>query len=166
MADFDTVYAYAGSYADMESARADFDAISKAHHADTIGKFQAGIFTKQADGTIKIVNTTSTTRTTGAKWGVLVGAIAGVLFPPSVLVGVATGGALGALSGNLVKGWGAAELKTFGAALEAGDVGVIALAEGLASEGAPDLLPNAARREVQTFDKPSDQLREALEQGE
>jgi uncharacterized membrane protein len=166
MAEFDTIYAYAGSYADMDSAKADFDAIAKAHHTDTIGKFQAGIFTKQADGTIKIVNTTSTTRTDGAKWGIVVGAIAGVLFPPSVLVGVATGGALGALSGNLVKGWGAAELKTFGAALEAGDVGVIALAQGLASEGAPELLPNSQRREVQTFDKVGDQLKEALEQDE
>jgi uncharacterized membrane protein len=164
MASFDTVYAYAGSYADMDTAKGDFEAVSKAHHAGTIGKFQAGIFTKDADGKIKIVNTTSTTRTTGAKWGLVVGAIAGVLFPPTLIVDLVAGGSLGAMSGNLVKGWGAAELKTFGDALDAGDVGVIAMAEGLHSEGAPELLPNAARRDVQEFDRMRDQLREALDQ--
>jgi uncharacterized membrane protein len=165
MAEFYTIYAYAGSYTGMGTAKEDFEAVSKAHHAKTIGKFQAAIFTKEADGKIKIVNTTSTTRTSGAKWGAAVGAVAGVLFPPSILVGLVVGTTMGAVSGNLVKGWGAAELKTFGAALEAGDVGVIALAEGLKSEGAPELLPNATSREVQEFDKVSDQLRAALDEG-
>jgi uncharacterized membrane protein len=164
MPDFDTIYAYAGSYLDMDAAKTDFDAVAKAHRARTIGKFQAAIFTKDADGKVKIVDTTSTTRTTGAKWGVVVGAVAGALFPPSLVVGLVAGGTLGALSGNLVKGWGAQELKTFGDALEAGNVGVIAIIEGLTSEGAPELLPNAERREVQQFDKMRDQLQAALDE--
>ena len=70
------------------------------------------IFTKEADGKIKIVNTTSTTRSTGAKWGVAVGAVAGRAVPAERRSSVSWLGPLGALSGNLVKGWGAAELKT------------------------------------------------------
>ena len=165
MAEYDTMYAFAGSYHDMDTAKSDFEAVSQAHRASLIGKFQAAIFTKQTDGKVKVSNTTSTTRTSGAKWGTAVGALVGVLFPPSLVVDLVAGGTLGALSGNLVKGWGADEIKRFGSALEAGDVGVIAMAESMASEGAPDLLPNADRREIQQFDKLRDQLTQAIDEG-
>jgi uncharacterized membrane protein len=164
MAHYDTVYAFAGSYGDMADARADFEAVSRAHHAQTVGKFQAAIFTKQPDGRVKVVNTTSTTRTTGAKWGTAVGALVGVLFPPSLVVDLVAGGTLGALSGNLMKGWGADEIKRFAAALVEGEVGVVVIAEALASEGPPELLANANRRETQQFDSLRDQLTKAMDE--
>jgi uncharacterized membrane protein len=164
MADFDTMYAFAASYRDMSAAKADFDAVTQAHHAKTIGKFQAAIFTKEADGKVKIVNTTSTTRTTGAKWGTAVGALVGVLFPPTLVVDLVAGGTLGALSGNLVKGWGADEIKRMGEALDQCDVGVVAIVESIASEGAPALLERADRCEVQQFDTLRDQLTKVMDE--
>lgn len=129
-----TMIAFAGAYTDKAAAEADYAAIKQLHHDKVIGKYQAAIFGKREDGKIKIIDTVSTTRASGAKWGLAVGAVAAVMFPPLLLADLAGGAAVGALSGNVLKGWGAEDLKKIGADLDVGEIGVL-----LVAQAGPDL---------------------------
>ena len=140
-----TMVAFAGSYSDRSAAEADFEAIKDLHRDKLINKYQAAIFEKQADGKIKIINTVSTTRATGAKWGAAVGAVAGVMFPPLLLADIAAGAAVGALTGNVLKGWGAEDIKKIGADLDTGELGVLLIAQAAPDLGADKVFSRARR---------------------
>ena len=140
--------AFAGSYADRASAQQDFAGIKDLHRDKLINKYQAAIFEKEADGKVKIIDTVSTTRASGAKWGAAVGAVAGLMFPPLLLVDLAGGAAVGALTGNVLKGWGAEDIKRIGADLQTGELGVILIAQAV-----PDLTANVALSHARSADK-------------
>ncbi len=141
-----TMVAFAGSYSDREAAEADYKAIKELHREGLIGKYQAAIFEKQADK-VKIVDTVSTTRATGAKWGAAVGAVAGVMFPPLLVAELAGGAAVGALTGNVLKGWGAEDIKRIGADLDIGELGVLLVAQAAPDLGADRVFSRARRAE-------------------
>ncbi len=111
MADDDQLILYAGSHALQADAEADFRDIKTAHHVGLIGKYQSALFTKQGDGKVKVLNTDSTTRASGAKWGLATGAVVGLLFPPALIAGLARGRGIGTLVGHLAKGWGHSDIK-------------------------------------------------------
>lgn len=163
MADDNPIIAYAGSYASEDDARLDFDGIKDAHAAGLIGKYQSALFTKQADGKVKVINTDSTTRTSGAKWGALTGAVVGLLFPPSLIAGLIWGGGVGALVGNLAKGWGHADIKDLGEALDAGQSGVVLIAEATPDVAADRLLKNATKVVDKEIEDDEKQIRKALD---
>jgi len=102
------IFAFAGAYAFEEDARADFETIKDAHLAGLIGKYDSALFTKKGDGKVKVLNTDSTTRTSGAKWGLATGAVVGLLFPPTLIAGLVWGGGIGTLVGHFAKGWATA----------------------------------------------------------
>jgi uncharacterized membrane protein len=144
---------FAGSYDNAADAEADFVGIKAAKAIGLIGKYQAAIFKKTVDGKVEVVNTDSTTRTTGAKWGAAVGAVMGVIFPPSLLGGLVWGTALGALAGNIGKGWGAGDIKDLGAALDPGESGIVVVAEATPEVAAKRLLKLAAAVEKKQIDE-------------
>ena len=115
--DYDNWFLFVGAYDNEADAQADFESIKDAKALGFIGKYQSALFTKQADGEVKILNTDSTTRATGAKWGAAVGAAAALLFPVGLIGGLVAGGGLGALAGNIGKGWSAGDVKELGQAL-------------------------------------------------
>lgn len=123
------VVAYAGVYDDVGAAKTDFAALHDLHKASYIGKFQAAIFEKTAEGKVKVIDTTSTTRATGAKWGAAIGGVIGLLFPPSILAGAAIGAGAGALAGTLAKGWMGSDIKYVAEQLQPGESGVIVVAQ-------------------------------------
>jgi uncharacterized membrane protein len=155
----DPVYTFAGSYDDVAEARADLDGIRELHAEKWIGGFQAAVFSKNADGKVKIVDTISTTRTSGATWGLALGAVLGLLFPAGVLLAAIEGAGLGALTGNVAKGWTHWDVKEIGAALESGETGLIVIARATPQVAAEQLLKNAK----QTVKKRVDLDQETLE---
>ena len=153
---YDAVFVFAGAYSNQDEAREDFGAFKELHQMDFIGKYQAAIFEKTEDGKVKVLDTTSTTRTTGAKWGTAVGAIFGVLFPPSILVSAAVGAGAGALVGNLSKSWFSSDITDMADGLEAGWTGVILVAQATPDLGVEKLLKQAdkaQRNEITGADK-------------
>jgi uncharacterized membrane protein len=145
------VFVFAGMYDDLDDAKADFAGLDTLHAEKWFGKYQAAIFTKNEEGKVEVLDTISTTRTTGAKWGAAIGAVLGVVFPPSILVSAAAGAATGAVAGNLAKGWMSWDIKELADTLEEGAAGVIVIAEATPKEGAEKLLKRAkkmAKREV------------------
>ena len=129
MTSFDKLFALAGTYDDVDAAKADWKEVRKFHGAARIGKFQAAIFTKRAEDDIHVIDTTSTTRTTGAKWGTLAGAVALVLFPPAAVTELVGAAAIGALTGNVLKGWGPADVRRLGECVDVGQSGILLIAE-------------------------------------
>jgi uncharacterized membrane protein len=142
---YDAVFVFAGAYSSEDDARADFGSFKELHNMDFIGKYQAAIFEKTADGKVKVLDTTSTTRATGAKWGTAVGAIFGVIFPPSLIVSAAVGAGAGAIIGNLSKGWFSGDIKEMAEGLEPGWTGVILVAEATPDLGVEKLLKKAQK---------------------
>lgn len=161
--DFEQVWVYAGAYDNQDLAMADFEAIKDAKAAGWIGKYQSAVFTKDADGKVQVLNTDSTTRTTGAKWGAAVGAVAGLIFPAGLLAGLAWGTGLGAVAGNIGKGWGAGDIKDLGAALEPGEAGVILVAQATPDVAVDNILKSASKTEKKAIDADAASLEDALD---
>ncbi len=162
--DMDNNYVvYAGAYDSEDLALSDFAAIKDAKAAGWIGKYQSAVFTKDADGKVKVLNTDSTTRTSGAKWGAAVGAVASLLFPAGLLAGLAVGAATGAVAGNIGKGWYASDIKDLGDALDAGESGVIVVAQATPDVAVDRILKNASKTEQKAIDADTKDLEAALD---
>ena len=56
----------------------------------------------------------------GAWGGAAVGAVVGILFPPSIIVGAAVGAAVGGVGGHLWRGMSRADVKEFGEIIDDG----------------------------------------------
>ena len=158
-----TYWVYAGAYASEDVAKSDFEAIKEAKHAGLIGKYQSALFTKEPGGKVKVLNTDSTTRTSGAKWGAAVGAVAGLLFPAGLLAGLVWGGGIGALAGNIGKGWYASDIKDLGDALDAGESGVILVAQATLDVAANRILKNAVKTEKKQVDADAEGIDDAVD---
>jgi uncharacterized membrane protein len=161
------LFMYAGSYADATAARGDYDQLSQLHKDDMIGKYQAAVFEKRADGKVKVIDTVSTTRSTGAKWGAGIGAALGLVFPPAILVGAAEGAAVGALAGNISKGWFKGDIKRLADELEPGQAGVIAVAEAGESLDADAVMTRSQRSQKEHITgEDAETIRQQLRTGE
>ena len=123
MAKPDGVMVYAGSYNDVEDAKADFEGIRLFHNEKFIGEFEAAVFEKEPGGKVKVVDTVTTMRSFGAKAGALTGALVGIFFPPALLAEVAVGAGAGALMGNLFSGLKRGDIKEMGDMLDEGQAG-------------------------------------------
>ena len=83
---YDNAYVYGGTYDSADAARSDYDNLALLYADEVIGPFQAAMVEKRADGKVKVLDTTSTTRTTGAAVGAAIGAVLALIFPPAILL--------------------------------------------------------------------------------
>ena len=164
MAESDTIIGYAGVYADVEDAKADFAAIKEAHRESWIGTYDAALFEKNADGKVKVLDTDATQRTTGAEVGVIAGVVLGLIFPPSILASAAVGAGAGAVVGNLVKGFMAGDIKKIADELEPGEAGVILVADATFEAGAEKLMKRAKKMAKQEVDAQADDVKKAIDE--
>jgi uncharacterized membrane protein len=146
---FDVIFLFSGVYHDQDEARADFGSFKELHKMDFIGKYQAAIFEKTDEGKVKVLDTTSTTRASGAKWGTALGAVFGVIFPPSLLASAVVGAGAGAIIGNLSKGWFSGDIKAMADELEPGWTGIVLVAEATPDLGVEKLLKTAKKAQKQ-----------------
>ena len=158
------LFLFAGAYDSLDEAQADFAALGELHNLKFFGRYQAAIFTKDDEGKVKVLDTTSTTRTTGAKWGAAIGGVLGVVFPPSILVSAAAGAGIGAVAGNLAKGWMSWDVKDIAEMAENGTSGVIVIAEATPERGAEELLKHAKKYAKRQIDVQAKEAKEALDQ--
>ena len=61
--------------------------------------------------------------------GAGVGALVGILFPPSIIGSAVVGAAIGGVSGHLWKGMSRADVKEFGEAIDAGEAALVIVGE-------------------------------------
>ncbi len=128
MAKPDSVFVYVGTYPSDASARADYDIVKDLHAEKAVGTYDASVVTKDPDGKVH-VNKDETSTRHGAWGGAAVGALVGIIFPPSLVVGAAVGATVGGVSGHLWKGMSRADVKEFGDIIDAGQAALVIVGE-------------------------------------
>jgi uncharacterized membrane protein len=128
MAKADGVFIYIGTYASEVDARADYDVVKDLHSMGAVGTYDAAVVTKDDKGKVH-VNKDETTTRHGAWGGAGVGALVGILFPPSIIGSAIVGAAVGGVSGHLWKGMSRADVKEFGDVIDAGEAALVIVGE-------------------------------------
>ena len=128
MSKTDGVFIYVGTYASEVDARTDYDLVKELHSQGAVGTYDAGVITKDDAGKVH-VNKDETTTRHGAWGGAGVGALVGILFPPSIIGSAIVGAAIGGVSGHLWKGMSRADVKEFGDVIDAGEAALVIVGE-------------------------------------
>jgi uncharacterized membrane protein len=103
------------------------------HGAGRLGSYDAALLLRDAFGQVHIEKEEVPTRH-GAWTGTAVGALAGLLLPPSILVAGAPGAGAGALVGHFRHGLSDAGLREFGDVLQIGQAGLVVVADSRVGE--------------------------------
>ncbi len=133
MAKTDGVFLYIATYPDEAAARADYDVVKALHGVDAIGHFDAAVVTKDEHGKVHVDKDETATRS-GAWGGVAVGALVGILFPPSIIASAAVAGAAGGFAGHLWKGMSRSDVKELGELIDEGQAALVVLGDITVSE--------------------------------
>ena len=94
------VFLYVATYNNMSDAETDYEAVKALYKSGVIATYDAAIIHKDASGKVHVTKHEKPTQH-GAWTGAAIGAVAGLIFPPSILVGAAVGAGVGALAGHL-----------------------------------------------------------------
>jgi uncharacterized membrane protein len=121
-----TVFLYIGVYDNPVFAREDLEIVRDLHATKVIGTYDAAIATKEADGSVTVSKWEKPTQH-GAWTGVAVGAVVGILFPPSIIGMAALGGVTGGLIGHFHAGMSRKDVAELGELLDAGEAALIVI---------------------------------------
>ena len=113
---------------DEAAARDDYDVVKDLHAAGAVGTYDAAVVTKDYEGKVHVNKDEMATRH-GAWGGAAVGAVVGILFPPSIIVGAAVGAAVGGVGGHLWRGMSRADVKEFGDIIDDGQAALVIVGE-------------------------------------
>ena len=111
MSKADGVFIFVGTYASEVDAKADYETVKELHSVGAVGTFDAAVITKDDKGKVHINKHETSTRH-GAWGGAGVGALIGILFPPSIIGSAIVGAAVGGVGGHLWKGMSRAESRS------------------------------------------------------
>src|SRR6185503_7452229 len=127
----DTLIAFVGTYADVDDALADYDAVKVAHvELGLIDAYDAAVIEHREDGKVKIVKKHETPTRVGGVLGGGVGLATGLvvaLFPFAAVGGGLLAGAT-AGGGHAAAGMSRHDLKDLGEHLDAGTAGLVVVA--------------------------------------
>jgi uncharacterized membrane protein len=156
------VFLYAAVYDDVGDAEADYEVVFDLHAAGAIGTFDSAVIEKEGDK-VRVHKTEKPTQH-GAWTGIAVGAIAGILFPPSIIGGAIVGGAAGGVAGHLWRGMSRGDLKELGEALDEGQAAVIVVGESKIEEQIEKATKRARKLLEKQIDADADELKRELEE--
>jgi uncharacterized membrane protein len=118
------------SYDNKVGAKQSLQDYQTVHRQGSIDLIDAAVIVHTLDGKVKFEETADPSGKTWAKRGAIAGGLAGLIFPPSIIVGAAVGGDAGGIWGKVRdKGFTDEELKEIGVSLEPGSSAIIAIAE-------------------------------------
>src|SRR5260370_13512006 len=103
MSDNNDVLVFIGTYSSVNDARQDYEAVRELHRQGVIGTYDAAVVEKDPDGKVHVHKHEKPTQH-GAWTGVAVGALAGILFPVSLISSAIVGGVARGLLGHLWRG--------------------------------------------------------------
>jgi uncharacterized membrane protein len=139
------VFLYVAAYDDESSARTDYDVLLDLHAAGVVGTYDAAVVTKDDEGKVHVHKHEKPTQH-GAWTGIGVGAVLGVLFPPSIIGTAIAGGAAGGLIGHFWRGMSRSDVKELGEVLDAGQAGLIIVGRSKLDEVLDRELKRATKR--------------------
>jgi len=127
------VFLYVATYNSLADAQADYQAAKVLYQNGVIATYDAAIINKDASGKVHVSKHEKPTQ--HAAWtGAAIGAVVGLIFPPSIIVGAAVGAGAGALAGHLAKGMSRDDMKQIGAMLDTSTAALVVLGESRLQE--------------------------------
>ncbi|MBS1886441.1 MAG: DUF1269 domain-containing protein [Actinobacteria bacterium] len=158
------VFLYAAIYDDIPSAEADYEAVGDLHAAGLIGTFDAAVIEKE-DGEVHVHKTEKPTQH-GAWTGIAVGAVAGILFPPSIIGSAIVGGAAGGVIGHLWRGMSRSDLKDLGEELDDGAAALVVVGESRIGEQIEKAVTRSRKVVEKEIDAEAEELKRELREAE
>jgi hypothetical protein len=140
----DATFIFAGAYESEADAQLDYEVIKELHAAGVIGGYDAAVIHKGADGKVH-VNKDETSTRKGAWGGAVVGAVVGILFPPSIIAGAAIGALAGGVGGHIFKGMSRSDMKDLGELLDEGQAGLVVVGDWQLEEAIDKAFAHAER---------------------
>ncbi len=159
------VFIYAATYADVDDAFADYEALLDLHAADLVGTYDVAVITKDAGGKVHVSKHEKPTQH-GAWTGIAVGAVAGILFPPSIIGSAVVGGVAGGVIGHLARGMSRGDMKELGDHLDEGQAALVVIGESRVAEQLDKALTRAEKTIEREIDADSKQLEQELQKAE
>jgi uncharacterized membrane protein len=127
------VFVFIGSYGSVDDALMDYAAVKDLYHNGVIDTYDAAVVEKDADGNVHVHKHEKPTQK-GAWTGIAVGAVVGVLFPPSIIASAAVGGVAGGLIGHVWHGMSRGDMKDLGEYLDAGTAALVVVGKSSLEE--------------------------------
>jgi uncharacterized membrane protein len=163
-----TFMAYVGVYADVDGAKADYQAVHDLHvDLGLIDAYDAAVIERKDNGKVKIVKKHETPTRVGGVGGAGIGLATGLvmaLFPAAAIGGgllaATTGGgaALGAWAGHAAAGMSRKDLKELGEQLDAGQAGLVVVAVSDVSAEIEATMSSADSVDERQLDADTDEL--------
>lgn len=139
------VFLFAGTYPNEAEARLDYEVLRELHAEGVVGTYDAAIVTKGDDGRVHVHKHEKATQ--HAAWtGIAVGAVVGILFPPSLIGSVAVLGATGGVMGHLWKGMSRSDVKELGDLIDAGDAALVIVGQSKIEQYLDRAMSRASKR--------------------
>ncbi len=141
------------AFDDPQAADQALDAMIEFDKAGTIAVIAATVASRDADGTVTLREVGEHSTGVGATGGVIVGALLGLIFPPTILGAAIVGGAAGGIFGKLKHRHDRSEMKKeIEETLPPGTSGVVAIVENKWLEQLDRTLAAAERVSKQSVD--------------
>jgi uncharacterized membrane protein len=156
------VFLYVATYATEGDAHADYEAVKALHLAGEIGTYDAAVVTKDADDKVHVHKHEKPTQH-GVWTGVAVGAVLGILFPPSLIGTAIVGGAAGGLIGHLWKGMSRTDMKEIGEMLDEGNAALVVVGKSRLEEVLGKAVTRAAKISEREIDSDNKVLEDVVE---
>ena len=128
-------------------------------------RYDVALIVKDADGKVHVAKHEKPTQH-GAWGGIAVGALVGVLFPPSVIGAAVVGGVVGGVGGHLRKGIARGDAKELGELLEDGEAALIVIGESRVEEQLDKALTRAEKSIEKEIDADNKEFKRELEAAE
>jgi uncharacterized membrane protein len=160
-----TVHLCVGVYKRLETAERDYADLNTLHHAGLVGAYDAAVVARGADGAVGVVERKKDTAH-GARTGLGIGALAGLLFPPAIVGAALIGGVAGGLVGKAREGLSKAEAEELGAALGEHEVALAVVGDAALLAHVEQVLAGAERRLATELDLTKDDLGRAMQEAE
>ena len=156
------VFVYAAVYADRALADADYETLLDLHSAALVGSYDVALMYKDDEGKVHVTKHEKPTQH-GAWTGAAVGALVGVIFPPSIIGAAVVGAAAGGGIGHVLGGMSRSDARELGEHLDEGQAALIVIGKSRVQEQLDKALTRAQKSEEREIEADSKELEKELE---
>jgi len=160
MTDAGKLIAYGAAYAEVGEAMKDYQEMQPLYLEGQMGEYDAAIITKEPSGMIIVSDADASGRFKAAGKAAVVGAVLGIVFPPSVLAMAAVGGAVGAAT--VSKHLKRSDMKELGELLNPGESGIMLITERLDDGAGAKLFGRAIRKKAIAVEGDAEAIKAAV----
>lgn len=158
-----TMFLYVAAYADETAANEDFELLKELNKEGWVGTYDAGVVSKDSEGKLTVKRHTDSTGK-GLRRGLAVGAVLGIVFPPSVLVSGLVGMGAGAAIGHNLNEVSKDDLHDVGELLENNESAIVVLGESKVEDKVRQLTKKAVKEYQKEFNSDVADYNKALDE--